>query len=139
MTAARRRRGFANPEYLLTLAALGIILAVVVPAVAKARERRRNAQALQSLRAAVAAYAADMKTKGPLQLSELTKDGKYLKALPSFGLLGRHQPSSEVKELGVLDDSGGWTYWNWPGSPEEGKVVVNCTHTDSSGRSWASY
>lgn len=135
----RRRPGFANPEYMLTLAALLVFLAIAVPAFVKARQRTLTLRSLASLRAAAGRYAADAKSKGPLLLSELTKDGRYLAAIPPAVVPGLHPASAEVRPVGQTDDSGGWTHANWPGSEREGQIWINCTHTDSKGTLWSSY
>ena len=135
----RKRPGFANPEYLLTLTAVLVVLAVIVPQVSRVRQRSRTFKALAALRAASARYAADTKTKGPLDLSDLTKDGRYLDAIPPAEIHGLHPRSTQVRPLGQTDDTGGWTHANWPGSPREGEIWINCTHTDSRGTVWSTY
>lgn len=133
----KQNRGFANPEIMITLAAVLIVLAIATPPAVRMMERRRVQKALSTLRAAVARYAADTKTKGPIDLSDLTKEGKYLPELPAVGLSGFHSKSSRVGAL--TDDTGGWVYSSWPGDPREGAVWFNCTHTDSRGTSWSAY
>src|SRR5690242_19721139 len=59
MSSAERRRaarGFANPEPLLLLCVIGILLAIAIPRFVYARERRANLAQLAQLRAQVAAY-----------------------------------------------------------------------------------
>ena len=133
-----RRAGFANPEYLLTLTAVAIFLAIAVPRFLQARQRARNLHALAVVREALSRYAADTKTKGPVELSDLAKGGKYLKALPELEIPGHHEPSSEVHPMSS-EDTGGWGYSAWPGDPRQGQVWINCTHTDASGRAWNSF
>lgn len=133
------KSGFANPEYLIALTALALILAWAIPAASKARDRRRNLRSLSELRGALARYAADTKIRGPASLSELTAGGKYLAAIPAATMTGLHRPSSLTRELGVTDDSGGWSYSNWPGDARQGEVWLNCTHTDGRGKAWSEY
>ena len=133
----RKNPGFANPEYMIALAAVLIVLAIALPPAARVLQRRRSLKALATLRAAVARYAADTKTKGPLDLSDLTKEGKYLSELPAVGLSGQHAKSARVGAL--TDDTGGWVHSSWPGDPREGSVWINCTHTDNRGTSWSAY
>lgn len=135
----KKNSGFANPEYMIALAAIGIILALIIPAVSNARAGRRNRAALATVRSALARYAAETKTKGPVELADLTKDRKYLAAIPPVSIPGRHGPSAQVRALGVTDDTGGWTYSNWPSDPREGEVWINCTHTDNHGKAWKDY
>ena len=124
---------------MIALAGIAMILALAVPPIARVRERRRNMKALAALRAALAKYAAETKTKGPSQLSDLTRGGKYLAEIPSVEITGRHRRSAEVHSVGLTDDSGGWTYSNWPGDSREGSVWINCTHTDNHGTAWKTY
>lgn len=138
MTPRRARSGFANPEYLLVLAAILMLLSLIVPAVVKARQRSLTLRALGALRAATASYAARTKNKGPLELSDLVKEGD-LAEIPPAVIPGHHRRSTKVSPLAQTDDSGGWTHANWPGSPREGEVWINCTHTDRRGALWSSY
>ncbi|MBI4348699.1 MAG: hypothetical protein HY553_17810 [Elusimicrobia bacterium] len=133
-----RLAGFANPEYLLTLAVLLVLATLSIPPFVKARQRSLAFKALGELRAASASYAAKTKAKGPLELSDLVKDG-YLPELPPLVVPGLHPRSAVVTPLGQTDDKGGWTHANWPGGPREGEIWINCTHTDSRGALWSSY
>jgi hypothetical protein len=135
----KAKSGFANPEYLIALTGLALLAAVAVPFALRFQDRRRNLGALSELRGALARYAEDTKMKGPASLADLTTGGKYLAAMPTAGMTGLHRPSARVSELGVTDDSGGWSYSNWPGDPRQGQVWINCTHTDRSGRRWNEY
>lgn len=133
----KKPRGFADPTYMILLAAVLIVLAIAIPPLARRRERSRNLKALATLRAAIARHAADTKTKGPIDLTDLTKSGKYLAELPVIGLASIHARSARVGAF--VDDAGGWAYSSWPGAPDEGTVRFNCTHTDTRGTSWSAY
>ena len=135
----RARPGFANPEYLLALTAIMITLAILIPHISRARERRRNLDALASLRGAISRYAADTKTKGPLEITQLAANGKYLAELPTVQIMGHHARARQVQEMGVTNDEGGWSYSNWPGDARQGEIWINCTHTDGGGHAWNSY
>lgn len=135
----KNRSGFANPEYMLVLAAILVSLAVIVPPVVREVQRRRTFKALAALREAAARYAADAKTKGPLELADLTKDGRYLAAIPPAVVPIHHGSSAQVAAMARTDDAGGWTHANWPGSEREGQIWINCTHTDTRGSLWSSY
>ena len=137
--AAEIASGFANPEYLLTLTAIVIFLALVIPPIQRELQWRRNLKALGALRSAAARYAAETKTKGPKYLSDLAQEGRYLPGIPSIAILGKHPSSAQVRTLGQTDDSGGWTHADWPGSPREGEVWINFTHTDNRGKAWNEY
>lgn len=135
----RDNAGFANPEYMIVLTIMLIILSVAVPKVAELRERSRNLKALATLRSALARYAADTKTKGPADLSELTKGAKYLAEIPPVGLRGHHDRSAQVYPFQVGGDAGGWSYSSPTGAYEGVGIWINCTHTDSRGRAWNTY
>ncbi len=124
MMRRSQRPGFANPEYMLVLAAVLVVLAVVIPAFVKARQRTHTLRALASLREAARDYAEKTKTKGPLELAELAKDGRYLARIPPAVVPGHHPASAEVRPMAQTDDSGGWTHANWPGSEREGRQVA---------------
>jgi type II secretory pathway pseudopilin PulG len=132
----KRRRGFANPEYLITLTVVGLILAVAVPKFVKARERSRNFKALRELRTALGAYRADHKGASPAALEELTEGGKYLAAIPSVRVSPLHSVSAWVN---VAVDAGGWWYEASTDSARSGDVWINGTHTDDKGSSWSAY
>jgi len=107
------RRGFANPEYLIALTFVLVILAVAIPPFMRAREKRR---ALKDLAAARAA---------------LVKEPSALASLPPLGPSPLHPRASHVSRQ--ADDAGGWIY------SAEGALRINCTHTDNTGKSWDSY
>ena len=87
------RAGFANPEYMIALATVGIFLAIAIPQLAKFREQRRTRRTLATVRDALARYTQDTKLKGPAELSDLTKDGKYLSSLPAVSVWSFHRAS----------------------------------------------
>lgn len=99
---------------------------------------------LSSLRSALRIYHDDARDNYPSELSALTKDGKYLHALPQAKPANHHPDSSMIQYLtdaqyaaGELDDSGGWAYV--VSGSSAGTVLVNCVHTDIKGRAWSSY
>ncbi len=134
-----KNAGFANPEYMIALAVVGVILSVAVPTIARLRDRSRNLKALATLRSALSRHAAETKTKGPADLSDLTKDGKYLSEIPSVAPGGHHPRSAQAYPLGVSADAGGWAYSSARGSSTLSGVWINCSHTDNRGRAWNAY
>lgn len=94
---------------------------------------------LEAVRSALARYHGDNKGVYPPSLDALTEGGKYLQSLPPARIPGYHPASGAVTYGKAPDDKGGWLYDNDPKSEEFGKVLVNCTHTDIRGSSWASY
>lgn len=94
---------------------------------------------LGSLRAAVSSYH-DREKRFPQDLSEMAREGKYLKQLPKAVTFSYHADTEAKVTNGVYaDDAGGWIFNNVAGDPNYGAVWINCTHTDSNGKSWNSY
>ncbi|MBI3566337.1 MAG: type II secretion system protein [Elusimicrobia bacterium] len=134
----RSGRGFANPEYLLTLAAVGIVLSIVIPACVRVRDRARDRAALGTVRRALETYRGAHKGESPVYLQDLVSAG-LLKELPAVHG-GGHSASTLVKNGDAADDAGGWLYDAWPRLGHlEAAVSINCTHTDSHGTAWNSY
>ncbi|HAH07732.1 MAG TPA: hypothetical protein DCM05_14625 [Elusimicrobia bacterium] len=127
-------QALADPE------ALKKILAV------QAESRAKGA--LGSVRAALAVFSGDSEGRYPVDLRQLTENGKFLKALPEIEVAG-HARGAKVRLLtrvrdqfdleGQLEDSGGWLYVADRDSPLYGTVVIDCTHEDSRGVPWYRY
>lgn len=133
-----RPKGFANPEYLLTLTAFLILVAVVVPPVLRVVHDRRDHRALGQVRDALARSRAAHKGGSPAYLQDLVTEG-LLTELPAVHG-GAHSGAAWVKNGDNPDDAGGWLYDAWPRPGHlEATVSVNCTHTDSRGVAWNSY
>lgn len=94
---------------------------------------------LGSIRSALSIYYGDMEGVYPADLDALTVAGKYLDALPPAQVPGAHQPSNAVTLGKRPNDAGGWLYDNDPADMNFGTVRINCTHTDSEGKDWASF
>lgn len=117
----------------------------------KAQEGSAKAN-LGALRSALAIHYGDTEGQYPKDLSELVP--KTLREMPELKLAD-HPPTGEVTAYGNeacvaggsggqiegsrLQDSGKWGYVNDPNSPCWGSLFVDCTHADSSGKSWFSY
>jgi len=139
------KRGFANPEPMILIAIIGIVLAVAIPQFARARLRAKELdtrKALTALRSALAAYHKDMGGRYPAHVSELLLGDKYLRSVPKAKVPPHHMDSDSVRlalHSSDSDDSGGWAYVAEPSSKDWGTVFVNCTHTDIKGASWSDY
>lgn len=131
MNIFKRRRGFANPEYQILIAVLCLLAAIIIPQIARVRERARNFAALAQVRGAIEQYAKDHGKKWPADLDALTVDGRYLKDLPLVSVMNHHSASRQVDPV---VDFGGWGY-----DATRGAVWINCTHTDSRGKAWSDY
>lgn len=103
---------------------------------------------LGAIRSALSIYYGDNEGKYPDSLSRLTEHGKYLSSIPKIKLADHAETDavllvSGVKDMaglrGKLKDKGGYAYVSDPGSPLNGTVVIDCTHTDSRGTVWYQY
>lgn len=99
-----------------------------------------NKNGLALLRSAITVYYGDHPGSFPTSLEELTRDGKYMSALPSVQL-APHLSTDEVEPYSsrAPRDSGRWGYIGNPKDREWGSVFVDCTHTDIQGTVWAAY
>lgn len=127
-------------------------VAPVIPAEAVAglknkASEERCAQAAAEFRRALSYYASQHKGAFPANADEIKADTKYFmtpKAAPPG-----HAESNEVRLvtgvstmaqlLARVDDAGGWLYVGEPTSPLSGTLVLNCSHKDSTGRSFSDY
>ena len=133
-----RPKGFANPEYLLTLTAVLILVAVVLPPVLRTLHDRGDHRALQVVREALERRRAAHNGESPVYLQDLVTEG-FLKEIPVVHG-GAHSGAAWVKNGDTPDDAGGWLYDAWPRPGHlEATVSVNCTHTDSRGVAWNAY
>lgn len=103
---------------------------------------------LGAIRSALAIYYGDTEGHYPPDLAALTVNQKYLTRIPALDL-PKHKPSDKVRVLtrvrdaadldSQLKDSGQWLYVADPGSPMDGTLLIDCTHSDSRGTAWKSY
>ncbi len=80
-----------------------------------------------------------MEGQYPSDLNSLTIGGRFLTAIPAVGPAGLHPASSAVRDGVQATDEGGWLYHGHPPGANAGNVVINCTHTDAKGSTWAAY
>lgn len=112
-----------------------------------ARER------LAGFRKAVDQYLSDNK-RYPETLDALAAHGKYLLAIPKVFVpvwapkvsdrkysdtRFSHETSSAIYYGAKPNDAGGWMFNSVFDDPDYGSLRINCTHTDLSGKAWASY
>lgn len=136
------------------VAMLGIIAAVAIPRFADLTRKSGEGAGkgnLGSLRSAITIYYADMEGQYPADISALTLNGKYLQQIPDAKTPNFHPDSPAVRvydasvcsgkavDLTKLQDTGGWGYVADPKAPCSSSLFVNCTHTDSRQKQWASY
>lgn len=96
---------------------------------------------LGAIRSALHIYYGDNDGVYPRSLGELTKGGKYLRSIPRAAAYLFHPPQSGFVDYpdNTPRDSGAFGYAGDPASPWFGSVWVDCTHTDTKGKVWASY
>lgn len=126
---------------------VGILAAIAIPKFAELTKKSNEGASkgnLGALRSAMSIYYGDMEGQYPAELQALTTDGKYLTTIPSARTPNFHADSAAVQNFDAMidasqSDAGGWGYVNNPKSPDWGNVFINCTHTDTRGKSWNSY
>lgn len=140
-----RERGFANIEFQLLIAIIGILLAIAIPKFAELIRRSNEAATrgnLGAVRAALELYRRETNGRFPYHPDSLVFGGRYLKSMPS-AKTPPHHPDSSRTRIGTgpwdADDTGGWLYVGDPSAKTRGAFVVNCTHTDAKGKLWSSY
>jgi hypothetical protein len=99
---------------------------------------------LGAIRSAVSSYYGKAQGVFPASLDGLTAGGKHLPAMPPAKIPPHHADSNKILNLTGAqyareewDDTGGWAYVL--DGPDQGKVFVNCAHTDTRGSVWNSY
>lgn len=109
------------------------------PLIRKSNEGAARA-GLASLRSALGEYRYKANGRGPVDFLELTRDNAFhLASIPAAKIPPYHAASNAVLQAALPDDKGGWLYAREPGADGDGRVMVNCTHTDTRGSVWTSY
>jgi prepilin-type N-terminal cleavage/methylation domain-containing protein len=142
--------GFTLIELMLVVAIIGLLAAIAIPKFAnlviKAKEAAIKGR-LGTIRSAVSIYYADNEGFYPLHAygilkTVLTTGNRYLDSIPSISIPTalNHDPSPPNFSISVSDalfdnllSGGGFAY----PAVLNGRVVVNCTHTDSKGTTWS--
>ena len=155
----RTRKGFTLIELLVVIAIIGVLIALLLPAVQSAREAARRAQCVNNLKQiglAVHNYvSANGETLPPQEVDTITEYSHNVRLLPYL----EQQPLYNAWNLSLSarwDGSSGWGItqsFNGDGDPRDGQIVqatVICTHintficpsdpypgTGQTGNSWA--
>lgn len=127
---------------MIVVSIIGILAVIAVPKFALALQKSKEGSAkgnLGAVRAAVSVYYADYEGQFPASLDALTVNAKYLSQIPGVKGLSAHSESSAVALQTAADDAGGWSYNSTTTDSKFGSVLINCTHTDTSGKVWAAY
>ncbi|MBI5624460.1 MAG: type II secretion system protein [Elusimicrobia bacterium] len=139
------RRPWSLIAVLIVLAGLAIIIGLAVPRHQDSIAGRRsqghpNRGKLGAIRHALSVYQGDQGGAHPASPETLLVDGKYLAVIPTLEGLP-HAPSNTVTlyRSRTPGDTGGWGYVSDPSDADRGRIFIDCTHTDSKGKAWASY
>ena len=130
---------------MIVIAVIGLLAAIAIPKFANLMRKSKEGSckgSLGSIRSALTVYYADNEGIFPDDLTGLTLNGKYLSVIPSANAADYHPPrnNQQISRVSATpSDFGGWFYDDIPGTGGYGKVVVNCTHTDTSGIIWSTY
>lgn len=96
---------------------------------------------LMVIRNAIADYYGNNSGNFPSQNveEELTKDGKYLKAIPELKGVAKHASSSQITTT-PTGDSGMWAYQVEDSQDRQaGEIWIDCSCQDSNGVVWSTY
>lgn len=137
---------------MLVVAIIGLLAAIALPKfgelVVKAKEAAVKGK-LGTFRSALTIYYADNEGQYPWSLDNnevtqaLTTSGKYLDA-PLKISIPTAPAHAEDDNAGYGLTSLDWFYLAGPRAAyiyrqSDGRIVVNCTHTDTSGRRWSGW
>jgi len=101
---------------------------------------------LGAMRSALSIYYGDTEGFYPLDtLASLCSGNKYLNTIPKAKLPSTspfnsgHSDSSVVLATTAANDGAGWAYDATQTDPNWGRLLANCSHSDSRGSAWTAY
>ncbi|MDE1977392.1 MAG: prepilin-type N-terminal cleavage/methylation domain-containing protein [Elusimicrobia bacterium] len=140
---ARQEHGFTIVELMVVVFIIGLLAVISIPKFADLVKESNEGSTkgnLGAIRAAMSVYYGDTYGAYPQQIADLTIGGKYLGfTVPAAKTPYYHDNSAAEHDASSVNDMGGWFFDNVPSDQNYGTVLVNCTHTDSSGSTWDAY
>jgi prepilin-type N-terminal cleavage/methylation domain-containing protein len=145
----RTKRGFTLIELMIVVAIIGILAAIAIPKFSQLITKSNEANTkgnLGALRSALSIYYGDMEGWYPSDdLTVLAVSNRYMAAIPIAKLPAitalnvGHGDTALVTPQTSPTDLGGWSYDNASADPNWGRLLANCSHSDSRSARWTSY
>lgn len=153
MRPPKRTIGFTLIELMITVAIIGLLAAIALPKFGGMLVRSKEASVkgkLTAFRSSISIYYADNEGLVPGNFSLVFVGGsKYLEEIPQISIptVPAHLLGDGVSSTFATGDwSGAFPYFGghtsrraWVFNSSTGKVYVNCTHADTSGRTWSTW
>jgi len=139
----KAKKGFTLIELMIVVAIIGILAAIAIPKFANLIRKSNEGASrgnLGAVRSSLSIYYGDMEGQYPGDLNSLTIGLKYMKAMPTAKIPPYHADSnSSTGSTLTTGDAAGWGYNNVSTNANFGTTWVQCTHTDTKGKSWSEY
>jgi general secretion pathway protein G len=144
MNRFREPKGFTLIELMLVVAIIGLLSSIAIPKFANLIIKSKEAAVkghLGAFRSAISIYYADNEGLYPQGFFSFTT--KYIESIPRIGVptWPSHRNGSDITGPPVTDWAPvpGKPAPAWVFNPLVGELVVNCTHSDSTGQVWSTW